>query len=170
MSVQGNVQHIVGNYGQITQHGNIIRGNVGMFSRGDIHVTSSGVELMSLPTQVKLVLPAIDHLSIEGSGNIRWEHARTKELGVDISGSGNVTLTGETERLDVVITGSGDVRAAEFAADTARLNSSGSGSIHSLVTNSVKARISGSGKIKLFGNPAQRDTNVTGSGKIKFVD
>jgi hypothetical protein len=32
------------------------------------------------------------------------------------------------------------------------------------------ARVSGVGKIKIGGNPPQRDTDVSGMGKIKFVD
>ncbi|WP_454844529.1 GIN domain-containing protein [Pseudomonas veronii] len=44
----------------------------------------------------------------------------------------------------------------------------GSGDIDAYVSDSVKARVAGSGDIVIRGNPPIRDHTVAGSGDIKF--
>jgi len=51
---------------------------------------------------------------------------------------------------------------------SAVLSVSGSGDIDAYVTQSVKARVAGSGDIVVRGNPPIRDHSVAGSGDIKF--
>lgn len=119
--------------------------------------------------EVTVVLPNISDLRIQGSGNITYNDFDQEEIDVDISGSGEITLAGKVDRLEADISGSGDITAYDLVAKVAKLRVSGSGGIRATATDSVRARSSGSGKIRIAGNPLQRDTNVSGSGKIKFV-
>ncbi|MHC8338490.1 GIN domain-containing protein [Pseudomonas sp. HLT2-19-2] len=48
------------------------------------------------------------------------------------------------------------------------LESRAQGTIDAYVSNSVKARVAGSGDIVIRGNPPIRDHSVAGSGDIKF--
>lgn len=119
--------------------------------------------------EVTVVLPEVSGVRIKGAGKVTYHGFTQEELSIDITGSGDVDLEGNAERLDAEISGSGEVAAYRLNVKTARLRVSGSGDIRATVTQSVKARVSGSGKIKISGNPADRDTDVSGSGKIRFT-
>jgi hypothetical protein len=132
-----------------------------------------------------LVLPALDTVSIPGSGEVTGELAPADRLTIDISGSGDVrvdpvdvsdvavtiagsgsvTLEGRTSTLAVSIPGSGDFTGANLAAATAVVSISGSGEAGVNVTRTLDASISGSGEITYLGDPSVT-SNVTGSGDI----
>ncbi|WP_304350820.1 GIN domain-containing protein [Comamonas testosteroni] len=123
-------------------------------------------------------IQAIKELRIRGSADVfvkRGEPLMTviaekpeDEIELEITGSGTIRASGEVIRLNVDISGSGDVKAKELLASIAELRVSGSGDIKAQATQSLSARVSGSGDIKVWGNPAKRDTRVSGSGEIKF--
>lgn len=133
---------------------------------GNVCVTNIG----SPTAEVTVVLPEVTGLRVKGAGKITYRGFRQEELGLEISGSGDVELEGVADRLEAEISGSGEVSAFGLSVKTAKLRVSGSGDIRATVTNTVRARVSGSGKIKIAGNPTDKDTDVSGSGKIKFVD
>lgn len=150
-------------------HGSILGGVSGRNIRiggGNVCVTNIG----SPTAEVTVVLPEVTGLRVKGAGKITYRGFRQEELGLEISGSGDVELEGVADRLEAEISGSGEVSAFGLSVKTAKLRVSGSGDIRATVTNTVRARVSGSGKIKIAGNPTDKDTDVSGSGKIKFVD
>jgi len=153
-----------------------LKGSVGIVLNGDVMIgINNGVvsqfnTAAGRPAKVTVVLPEVSDLRIQGSGNITYRDFDQEEIDVDISGSGEITLAGKVDLLEADISGSGDITAYGLVAKVAKLRVSGSGWIRATATESVRARISGSGKIKIAGNPLQRDMGVSGSGKIKFVD
>ena len=150
-------------------HGSIMGGVAGRDIRiggGSVCVTNIGTPL----AEVTVVLPEVTGLRVKGAGKVVYRGFRQQELGLEISGSGDVDLEGIADRLEAEISGSGEVSAFGLTTKVAKLRVSGSGDIRATVTDSVRARVSGSGKIKVAGNPAEKDTDVSGSGKIKFVD
>ena len=132
-----------------------------------------------------LVLPALDTVSIRGSGEVTGALAPADRLTIDISGSGDVrvdpvdvsdvavsiagsgsvTLEGRTDSLAVSIPGSGTFAGADLAATTGVVSISGSGDALVNVTRTLDASISGSGEITHLGDPAVT-SNITGSGDI----
>ena len=69
--------------------------------------------------------------------------------------------------MDLRISGSGDVKAANLKTQKAICNVSGSGNISCNVKETLEAYVSGSGDIRYSGSPASVKTRVTGSGDIK---
>lgn len=70
--------------------------------------------------------------------------------------------------LIVNIAGSGAVDTRELRADEARLAIAGSGNITAFVRADVSAEVAGSGDIVIRGNPSSRDSQVMGTGRIRF--
>jgi len=105
-------------------------------------------------------------LDLQGSGDVRAAVA-VRHLALEIHGSGNAYLSGQTESQDLKVTGSGDVDAARLKARDARVRVSGSGDIDVLVTGELDASVSGSGDIVYRGNPAKVHRRVSGSGSIE---
>ena len=103
------------------------------------------------------------HLS--GSGDLKLA-IETTDFEVAISGSGDVTLNGNTENFTSKTSGSGDVDASKMKAKNATVSISGSGDTSVFCSENLYARVSGSGDVKYNGNPAKKDTKVSGSGEI----
>jgi hypothetical protein len=102
---------------------------------------------------------------LSGSGDMNLD-VKATNFEVNISGSGDVVLTGSSENFTSKISGSGDVNAADLITKKANLTISGSGDMKVNCSESLYARVSGSGDIEYKGNPQSKDTKVSGSGEI----
>lgn len=141
------------------------------------------------PINIYVVLPEVNALSISGSGTIQSQNLiNTKDLSLTISGSGKITMNVNTEILttrisgsgdayysgkateqSVTISGSGKIKALDLESKKAFVKISGSCAIGVFVTEELKVKINGSGKVKYKGNPVI-DQSISGSGSVKSVD
>jgi Putative auto-transporter adhesin, head GIN domain len=103
---------------------------------------------------------------LSGSGDIKIA-IETQKLNAKISGSGDIELIGKSNTFNALVSGSGDIAAGELVTQNADISISGSANVHVHVTENLKARVSGSGDIFYSGNPKMKDTKVSGSGEIK---
>ena len=113
---------------------------------------------------------------LQGSGNIELAFKETNIVNAVIEGSGKIILRGEAKENNLSIEGSGDIRAFSLPVLKSVANITGSGKIELYATDTdlpskatVKARISGSGKVFVKGN-AVIESNISGSGKIERID
>jgi Putative auto-transporter adhesin, head GIN domain len=107
-------------------------------------------------------------LFVSGSGDVKVFKLDFDRVKARISGSGNVTLTGEADDLNASITGSGNIRALECPVQTAIVTVSGSGDARVNVQKTLEANVSGSGNIDVRGN-AVINANVSGSGRVRRI-
>ena len=125
----------------------------------------------SYSSEKKLVVnintPNYDEVSLSGSGNIDILDFKNNNLSLNISGSGNITGNGEVETLVVKINGSGNLMSKEIKSKSATITINGSGDGEVFASDSISAKINGSGNIKYFGNPENVDSTINGSGNIK---
>ena len=152
--------------------GNIhVSGTGNIFVGGTINVGGrhGGVTMQSKGRSIGgIALPEAPSIRIKGSGDVTLYDLQQTVLDLGIQGSGDITAFGRVGLLDAEIAGSGDVDASELVATSAKLSVVGSGDIDAYVSDSVKARVAGSGDIVVRGNPPTRDHSVAGSGDIKF--
>lgn len=126
-------------------NGNIVIGN----STGNIVIGSStGTSINRGKVVVGVVLP--------------------KAPAVNVQGSGKVSLYGHVANLEAKVVGSGGVDASELIAENASLSVTGNGKIKAFIRSEVRASVTGSGSIRVLGNPQRCDRSVFGSGNIKF--
>jgi hypothetical protein len=102
---------------------------------------------------------------LSGSGNIGLT-VDAKNLKASVSGSGDLMLSGDSTNIQCKVTGSGDLNAAKLKSNNAEVNVTGSGDCKVYCTDNLEARVTGSGDITYFGDPAKKDTKVTGPGDI----
>lgn len=109
----------------------------------------------------------MNFLEVSGSGDIEQDlYTRFKTMTVQITGSGDVQLRGELDRADLLISGSGDIDAMDLTADVADTRISGSGDISIHVNQRLDANISGSGNVIYRGNPTV-NRQITGTGNVR---
>ena len=103
--------------------------------------------------------------NLSGSGDIDVQTVVCFNSDILITGSGNTSLAGECENSYLKITGSGNIYGSNLITSKSSVIISGSGSVHTYVTEYLSALISGSGNIYIKGNP-EIDQTITGSGRI----
>jgi hypothetical protein len=104
-------------------------------------------------------------LRIGGSGDMDLQII-ADEVDATISGSGSISLEGEAKRLDFRISGSGSIYAIDLKAEEAKARITGSGGMRVNVSDELDASIAGSGSIFYKGQP-RVNKNISGSGSIQ---
>lgn len=103
---------------------------------------------------------------VHGSGSLNLGAVNGTQLDVTVHGSGSVSATGNVRNLYAQTHGSGSAELSSVKSQSADLNSYGSGDIAAAVSQNVNAQASGSGRVTVYGNPAQR--NVSGK-RVSFI-
>lgn len=102
------------------------------------------------------------NLTLTGSGRIVAGRMQGERLTASLNGSGQLRVTGAVRHLAARSNGSGHLDLADLVSEQADLSSTGSGGMTANVRQSLVAQNSGSGGIRVYGNPSQR----TVSGKL----
>jgi hypothetical protein len=118
------------------------------------------------PVEIELPARALRHVRISGAGTVTLEKLSQRELGLAISGSGDIQAQGAVERVSADISGSGNVRLADVAMKRLKTKISGSGRVEAGPTDEADIRLSGAGTVKLLTRPASLHTKVSGAGRI----
>ncbi len=113
-----------------------------------------------------LTMPIIHSITFAGSGNISNDNdLNLGSLELNIAGSGNATLSGQVEDLDIMVTGSGNMHLFEMLADRSTVRITGSGNVEVSARDELVVSITGSGTVFYKGNP-EINTQITGSGNV----
>ncbi len=110
-------------------------------------------------------------INLLGSGDIDLNITDTlKKLIINSTGSGNVTVRGKfVENLEFISTGSGDLDVSQLPAQNIKIVSNGSGDIKVYATGRINASVLGSGNLYYKGNPKSININHLGSGSIEKI-
>jgi hypothetical protein len=131
-----------------------------------LSIGSEGSYNTKVGVKVNITVPALDGVSVSGSGNFHVKGLKAGNMDVGVTGSGDVTLLGVVDQLTGQITGSGNIRTVDLTAKRVNLTVTGSGNATVLATEELDASVTGSGDVRYSGNPHKVEKNVTGSGNI----
>ena len=174
----------------------------------ELHIGMKGMLLHPRhPLQVELVLPALESLIINSSGDAKITGFSGDKLALQLHGSGNVTFngryhdlsagshgsghlmlnsgnsengdlemvgsgqitsSGSCKELTAALTGSGDLDARHLASDKVTVNLQGSGTGQVFARRSAELTLKGSGDIRVYGNPDNRNVSRSGSGDVSW--
>ena len=115
---------------------------------------------------VTIVAAACESAELSGSGSIRVAVMKSDRLDAVVTGSGNITAVGEAKSVKVVVSGSGNVDLSKVQTGNAEVQVTGSGDILVAPKGSLEAQITGSGQIRYRGEPKQITKSITGSGSV----
>lgn len=104
-------------------------------------------------------------LKVSGSGQLTIGRVTGDYAEIELNGSGRVRASGSVRSLNVRVNGSGSADLAGLGSEQADLVTNGSGGITANVKQSLVAQSTGSGAVRVYGNPAQRSV----SGKAVHV-
>lgn len=108
-------------------------------------------------------------MAVSGVGDITIEDFTCDELSCNVSGVGNIYLSGKVKSARYGVSGVGKVYAFGCQVENLRCDVSGVGGMQVWATESLKANASGVGGIKYKGDP-KTELNASGVGSIKQVE
>ncbi|HAM09055.1 MAG TPA: DUF2807 domain-containing protein, partial [Bacteroidales bacterium] len=85
-------------------------------------------------------------------------------MDVNISSSGDMTLSGEADVLEADMSSAGDLKAYNLKVREADISASSAGDADVNVTERLRARSSSAGDINYTGNPRYIDANSSSAG------
>ena len=141
----------------LIQHVRVREGNIEMDCRNWHH---DGRVAIDLPGR------SFAKFGLAGSGSLNLNGIDQPELKLGIAGSGDVTATGKTDKLDIGIAGSGRMHLGKLAANDVNLKIAGSGNTEIAPSGDLNVHIAGSGKVHLLTEPKHIETKIAGSGEI----
>lgn len=106
--------------------------------------------------------------SSEGSGDMKLVMLNNDKLDIALQGSGDALVKGQTKALNVRLMGSGDIDASNLKAVHASVDSSGSADAKVFSSGEISLKLRGSGDIGVYGNPAKRQVDRSGSGEVHW--
>lgn len=115
---------------------------------------------------VTLAMKSLERVTVSGSGNLHVADMAGPNLAVELPGSGEITVEGTTDHATISLAGSGNIQCNGLKAKSAQVTLTGSGTIMVYASESLDARLAGSGTIRYEGSPAQVTKSITGSGTI----
>lgn len=133
---------------------------------GTLVVEARGSYRARQPLRIEVELPSLSALSVPGGANAVLEALDPEHFQLVIDGSSTVEATGQVQRLEIELNGSGDARLAGVRAGQVKAELNGSGNIEVQATGDLLAELNGSGDIVYSGDPDELRVQVNGSGRI----
>jgi hypothetical protein len=118
------------------------------------------------PITYTLSVKRLNTIGVSGDVSVDARDIHTDSLTVAVSGSANISISGEAEAQKIAISGTADYKADSFKTKDTSISISGSGKALIAASNRLDAEVSGSGDVQYIGNP-DVTKNITGSGIVK---
>ncbi|MFH1509449.1 MAG: head GIN domain-containing protein [bacterium] len=106
-------------------------------------------------------------IRISGSGEVDLD-VNYNKMSCEVSGSGHFNVQGKADEQNIQISGSGKYFGQYLISKNADVKISGSGEVELQVSDQLDVEISGSGKVSYLGDPKIKQT-ISGSGDINKI-
>lgn len=156
---------------QITADSNLIDVLCLDYFGGTLYIdTKDNVSFSSkTPMKITIAHPHLKAVSLSGTANLCVRGLDQDNVDVDVSGTGDVDISGKATSASFNVSGQGDINAIGLVSENLKAVVSGMGDVQATATHSVTASVSGMGDITIHGNPTQKHSKTSGMGDINFV-
>jgi hypothetical protein len=113
-----------------------------------------------------VTVPDLSSISLSGTGGMTVSGVANDRLAISLGGTGAVALNGTTGSLQIVVDGTGQLNAKDLTAKAVAVEVNGTGQAIVHATDSLEAKVTGTGAIDVHGHPARVKKNVSGVGAI----
>ena len=114
--------------------------------------------------RAEIRVPTLEGFAIRGSTDAEITGVDARRFDLEISGSGDIAISGRADSCDVEISGSGDIAARGFKCGDVELDISGSGDAEIHASGKLVVDVSGSGDVDAWGAPKVERVSISGSG------
>ncbi len=147
---------------QITSSG-VGSAQVSGFSGDSLQINVTGTGSVNVTSHYKQVV-----IHSTGIGSTNVDDGDSDKIEVHAPGAGHVTLVGQTRELVSKLDGVGGLDARDLKADNVTTTLNGVGNVKVYAKKSANMYLHGVGSVTVYGNPAIRNAEVSGFGKINW--
>ena len=105
-------------------------------------------------------------VTLNGSSVFQFQHLKTDNLDIHLSGAHQLLLTGTAGNLNIVVNGSSDIDARDFVVQNVTVEINGSSTVYINPAKKLKITINGDGQVVYFSQSPQIEQLINGSGKV----
>jgi len=118
------------------------------------------------PITYKLIVKKLNAIGASGSITVDAKDIQTDSLTVAVSGSGELSISGNSNEQKIAISGSANYKAESFSTKDTSISISGSGKAVLAASNRLDVEVSGAGEVRYIGEP-KITKNISGSGIVE---
>jgi hypothetical protein len=105
---------------------------------------------------------------LNGAGSVTINAADADRIELKLGGAGSMQVKGQAKTLRAHLSGVGSLNAKDLRAENVDVDLSGLGSANVFAKTSASLSLSGLGSANVWGNPATRNANTSGLGKVHW--
>lgn len=110
----------------------------------------------------------LEKFIVEGAGKFKISGVDSEDFDIKLPGAASIQVDGKCGELGISIAGAATVNAEKLICEHGRVRISGTGTISLHASESIDARVSGLGKIDVYGDPEEIDQRISGLGRIRL--
>ena len=118
------------------------------------------------PVIIRVSAPDIEKVEAAGVSSVTLSNIKNSDLAIEGSGASKITISGETSKLGVDVSGATKVFADELVAEDAVIDASGASQISVNVTGEINSDLSGASRVVYSGSPTSVQTQSSGGSHI----
>lgn len=117
--------------------------------------------------KVEVWVPSLAKIDASGASKIEVDGLHGERFELELSGASDSTLTGIVDQFRFESSGATELDARGLEAKTVELELSGAGKAEVWASEQLDAEVSGAGKVRYFGDPAEVKKDVSGAGSVE---
>lgn len=115
---------------------------------------------------INISVKDLDYIDCSGINNITALGINSKIFAVDLSGAGSIELEGETNSLNIDVSGAAELIAKKLITQNIKIDVSGAANAEIYASNTVDGDISGAGSVDLYGTAKVLNLDVSGAASL----
>ena len=135
--------------------------------KGDQLEAGSATVATSGTATAELQAKGLRSVQASGSSHVTVGQVSTKDLKIDLSGTGQCTVSGQVNQLTIQASGAAAVHAAGLKAQSVQVGISGSSSVEVEAVQSISGSASGAASVRYHGNPTTQAVQTSGSASVQ---
>jgi hypothetical protein len=149
----------------VTGDDNLVGGVTTVVRAGRLVIDDSGSFTTRAPMRVAVSVPSLDGVEISGTGTVTVDGVTSADFSTELAGDGTLVVSGTVDRVTAVLAGDGTLDLHDLVATDGTARLQGTGTIRVHATSTLDALLTGTGTILYGGNPSVTMRN-TGSGTV----
>ncbi|QBQ55179.1 head GIN domain-containing protein [Nitrosococcus wardiae] len=122
------------------------------------------------PVQVEARSPSLSRVDILSAADAVLRKLHVPSLVIRVAGSGDVSVQGQVDLLEVIVEGSGTLDLRNLHANHAKVFAGGAADVVVYAAKSLKVNVTGAGDILYYGRPARVEKNISGAGNVEAAE
>lgn len=118
---------------------------------GTVNINASRSFVSQSVIRATVFSPTLKKIKLSGSGDVDVQDCQANDFSIEISGSGDATVSGSVGNLRIRVSGSGDVDASSCNAESVGVNLNGSGDVTIFCRGRVSGMMDGTGDLQVLG-------------------